>query len=139
MTDLSAFWMPFTNNRAFKAAPRMLTSAQGMHYHTLDGKRLLDGTSGQRCVNAGHGRRQIIEAITEQAAILDFAPAFQLGHPGPFELAARLAALMPEGLDRVFFTNSGSESVETALKMALAYHQARDEAGRYRLIGRQRG
>lgn len=139
MTDLAAFWMPFTNNRAFKAAPRMLASAQGMHYHTLDGKRLLDGTSGLWCVNAGHGRRQIIEAITEQAAILDFAPAFQLGHPGPFELAAKLAALMPEGLDRVFFTNSGSDSVETALKMALAYHQARGEAGRYRLIGRQRG
>lgn len=117
----------------------MLASAKGMHYLTPEGERILDATSGLWCVNAGHGRGRIIEAITKQAGALDFAPTFQLGHPAPFELAVKLAAIMPGGLNRVFFTNSGSESVDTALKMALAYHQAKGEAGRYRLIGRQRG
>jgi len=137
--DLSAFWMPFTNNRAFKAEPRLFASADGMHYLTPDGRKVLDGTAGLWCVNAGHGRTRIVEAIQKQAATLDFAPTFQLGHPRPFELATRLTAIMPEGLDRIFFTNSGSESADTALKMALAYHRARGDGSRVRLIGRQRG
>jgi beta-alanine--pyruvate transaminase len=137
--DLSHFWMPFTNNRYFKANPRLFASASGMHYSTTDGRRLLDATSGLWCVNAGHARAPITEAIRAAAGELDFAPTFQLGHPLPFQLASKLAGMMPEGLDRVFFTNSGSESVETALKMALAYHQARGDHGRFRLIGRQRG
>lgn len=137
--DLSAFWMPFTDNRAFKREPRILTAAQGMHYTARDGRSILDGTAGLWCVNAGHGRREITEAIQRQAAELDFAPTFQLGHPGPFLLASALAAIMPEGLDRVFFANSGSEAADTALKIALAYHRARGDAGRVRLIGRQRG
>jgi len=141
LTDeqLAAFWMPFTNNRAFKANPRLFASAKGMYYYTPGGRLVLDGTAGLWCVNAGHGRERIVEAIREEAAKLDFAPTFQLGHPLPFELAEKLAGIMPEGLDRVFFTNSGSESADTALKMALAYHHARGEAGRHRLIGRQRG
>jgi beta-alanine--pyruvate transaminase len=137
--DLSAFWMPFTDNRAFKRAPRLLVSADGMYYRKDDGGTLLDATAGLWCVNAGHGRKHIVEAIREQAGVLDFAPTFQLAHPLGFELATRLAALMPTGLDRIFFTNSGSESADTALKMALAYHKARGEGGRTRLIGRQRG
>lgn len=137
--DLSAFWMPFTDNREFKRAPRLLASAQDMHYRTCDGRLVLDGAAGLWCVNAGHGRARITAAIQRQAAELDFAPTFQLGHPGPFILASALAAMMPDGLDRVFFTNSGSEAVDSALKMALAYHRARGDAGRIRLIGRQRG
>ncbi|WP_253200897.1 aspartate aminotransferase family protein [Sphingomonas quercus] len=137
--DLSAFWMPFTDNRSFKAAPRMLVSADGMYYRTPDGRRILDGTAGLWCVNAGHGRESIVRAIQDAAATLDFAPTFQLGHPLPFVLANKLAAIMPKGLDRIFFTNSGSESADTALKMALAYHRARGQSGRTRLIGRQRG
>ena len=137
--DLSNFWMPFTNNRAFKAQPRLFVSAKDMHYQTADGRQVLDGTSGLWCVNAGHGRRKITEAIQAQAAIMDFAPTFQLGHPLVFELAEKLAALMPAGLDRIFFTNSGSESADTALKMALAYQRARGQGGRFRLVGRERG
>ncbi|AJP74163.1 aspartate aminotransferase family protein [Sphingomonas hengshuiensis] len=137
--DLSAFWMPFTDNRYFKANPRLFSAASGMHYTTPDGRRVLDATAGLWCVNAGHGREPIVRAIQAQAAKLDFAPTFQLGHPAAFELATRLAALMPRGLDRVFFTNSGSESADTALKMALAYHHARGQSGRVRMIGRQRG
>ncbi len=137
--DLSAFWMPFTDNRSFKANPRLFAAAEGMYYYTPDGRAVLDGTAGLWCVNAGHGRRSIVEAIQRQAEALDYAPSFQLGHPRAFELANRLAALMPEGLDRIFFTNSGSESADTALKMALAYHRARGESGRTRLIGRERG
>jgi len=137
--DLAAFWMPFTDNRAFKAHPRMLVSADGMYYRTPDGRAILDGTSGLWCVNAGHGRETIVAAIREAAGKLDFAPTFQLGHPAPFVLANKLAAIMPAGLDRIFFTNSGSESADTALKMALAYHRARGQSGRTRLIGRQRG
>lgn len=131
--------MPFTDNRYFKANPRLLSSAQGMYYRTPDGRSVLDGTAGLWCVNAGHGDPRIAQAIAEQAACLDFAPTFQLGHPKAFELARRIAGLMPEGMDRIFFTNSGSDAVDSALKIALAYHRARGEASRIRLIGRGRG
>ena len=137
--NLDAFWMPFTANRQFKQAPRMLVAAEDMHYTTDDGRQILDGTAGLWCVNAGHKRPKIVEAIQKQAAELDYAPAFQMGHPKAFELASRLAAMAPQGMDHVFFTNSGSESVETALKIALAYHRAKGDAGRTRLIGRERG
>ncbi|TIV71585.1 MAG: aspartate aminotransferase family protein [Mesorhizobium sp.] len=137
--DLSAFWMPFTANRQFKQAPRMFVSAKDMHYTTSDGRKVLDGTAGLWCVNAGHCRQKITEAIQSQAAELDYAPAFQMGHPIVFELANRLVDIAPKGMDHVFFTNSGSESVETALKMAIAYHRARGEGSRTRLIGRERG
>ncbi len=137
--NLESFWMPYTANRAYKAAPRMLARASGMHYYTPEGREVIDGTAGLWCVNAGHGRREITEAIQRQAAEMDFAPTFQLGHPIAFQAAARVAELTPAGLDRVFFTNSGSESADTALKIALAYHRARGEAGRVRLIGRERG
>jgi beta-alanine--pyruvate transaminase len=137
--DLSAFWMPFTANRQFKQAPRMFVSAKDMHYTTSDGRKVLDGTAGLWCVNAGHCRPKITDAIQQQAAELDYAPAFQMGHPLVFELANRLVDLTPAGLDHVFFTNSGSESVETALKIALAYHRVRGEGSRFRLIGRERG
>jgi beta-alanine--pyruvate transaminase len=137
--DLGAFWMPYTDNRYFKAHPRMLARAEGMHYVTPEGREILDGTAGLWCCNAGHGRREIVEAIQRQAAIMDFAPTFQLGHPIAFEAAARVAEMTPDGLDRVCFTNSGSESADTALKIALAYHKARGESSRVRLIGRERG
>ncbi|MDX8523461.1 aspartate aminotransferase family protein [Mesorhizobium sp. MSK_1335] len=137
--DLSAFWMPFTANRQFKQAPRMFVSAKDMHYTTSDGRKVLDGTAGLWCVNAGHCRPKITEAIQNQAAELDYAPAFQMGHPIVFELANRLVDIAPKGMDHVFFTNSGSESVETALKMAIAYHRVRGEGSRTRLIGRERG
>lgn len=137
--DLSAFWMPFTANRQFKQAPRMLVAAKDMHYTADDGRKLLDGTAGLWCVNAGHCRPKITEAIREQAGKLDYAPAFQMGHPIAFEFANRLVDVAPEGLDHVFFTNSGSESVETALKIALAYHRVKGEGSRTRLIGRERG
>ncbi|TPK64635.1 aspartate aminotransferase family protein [Mesorhizobium sp. B2-4-19] len=137
--DLSAFWMPFTANRQFKQAPRMFVSAKDMHYTTSDGRKVLDGTAGLWCVNAGHCRPKITEAIQHQAAELDYAPAFQMGHPIVFELANRLVDIAPMGMDHVFFTNSGSESVETALKMAIAYHRMKGEGARTRLIGRERG
>ena len=137
--NLDAYWMPFTANRAFKQAPRMLARAEGMHYYTNDNREVLDGTAGLWCVNAGHGRREIVEAIQKQAAVLDFAPSFQMGHPIAFQAAARLAEILPAPLERVFFTNSGSESGDTALKIALAYHRARGEAQRVRLVGRERG
>jgi beta-alanine--pyruvate transaminase len=137
--DLSAQWMPFTANRQFKAAPRLLVEAKGMTYRTDDGRELLDGCAGLWCVNAGHGRREIVDAITRQAELMDYAPPFQMGHPSAFTFATRLGEIAPKGLDRIFFTNSGSESVETALKIALAYHAARGEARRTRLIGRERG
>ncbi|MBZ9732607.1 aspartate aminotransferase family protein [Mesorhizobium sp. CA18] len=137
--DLSAFWMPFTANRQFKQAPRMFVSAKDMHYTTSDGRKVLDGTAGLWCVNAGHCRPKITEAIQNQAAELDYAPAFQMGHPIVFELANRLVDIAPKGMDHVFFTNSGSESVDTALKMAIAYHRVRGEGSRTRLIGRERG
>jgi beta-alanine--pyruvate transaminase len=141
LTDLSldAHWMPFTANRAFKRAPRLLVSAKDMHYVAADGRRILDGTAGLWCVNAGHARAPIVEAIARQAGELDYAPGFQMAHPLSFRLAERVAALLPNGLDRVFFTNSGSEAVDTALKIALAYHQARGETQRVRFVGRVRG
>jgi beta-alanine--pyruvate transaminase len=136
---LAALWMPFTSNRAFKAAPRQLKAAKDMHYTADDGRQILDGTAGLWAVNAGHCRPSIVEAIQKTAAELDYAPPFQLGHPLSFELASRVAAMMPKGLDRIFFTNSGSESVDTALKIALAYQRARGQGTRTRLIGRERG
>ncbi len=137
--NLEAFWMPFSANRQFKKAPRILARAEGMHYWSHDGREILDGTAGLWCVNAGHGRPEIAEAVKAQLLELDYAPAFQMGHPKVFELAARLAAIAPQGLDHVFFTNSGSESVDTALKIALAYHRVKGEGSRSRLIGRERG
>ena len=137
--NLDAAWMPFTNNRTFKGNPRLLERAEGMSYYTPEGREVLDGTAGLWCVNAGHGRREITEAIQRQAAILDFAPSFQMGHPIMFQAAAKVAELLPRGLDRVFFTNSGSESDDTALKIALAYHRARGQGQRVRLVGRERG
>jgi len=137
--DLAAYWMPFTANRQFKAKPRLLVAAEGMHYTTHDGRRLIDGCAGLWCVNAGHARPEIVAAIRAQAGELDYAPPFQMGHPKAFELASRLAEIMPADLDHVFFTNSGSEAVDTALKIALAYHARRGDGGRRRLIGRARG
>jgi beta-alanine--pyruvate transaminase len=137
--DLESFWLPFTPNRAFKRAPRLIARAKDMHYFTLDGGAVLDGAAGLWCSNAGHNRDPIVEAIKRQAEELDYAPAFQFGHPKAFELASRIAALAPGDLDRVFFCNSGSEAVDTALKIALAYHQVRGEGARTRLIGRERG
>jgi beta-alanine--pyruvate transaminase len=139
MPKLDAYWMPFTANRQFKSAPRLVSKAEGMYFTTPEGRRVLDGVAGLWCVNAGHARPRITQAIQAQAAELDFAPPFQMAHPKVFELAERLVELTPDGLDKVFFTNSGSESVETALKMALAYHRVRGEGQRTRLIGRERG
>jgi beta-alanine--pyruvate transaminase len=137
--SLDEFWMPFTANRQFKAAPRLLARAEGMHYYTPEGRPVLDGTAGLWCVNAGHGRREIVEAVQRQAATMDFAPTFQMGHPLAFEAATAVARVAPAGLDRVFFTNSGSESADTAIKMAMAYHRARGEGTRRIVIGRERG
>ena len=137
--SLDAYWMPFTANRQFKANPRLLASADGMYYTTVDGRRVLDGTAGLWCVNAGHGREQITEAIALQAGRLDYAPSFQMGHPLPFELAQRLAEIAPEGMNKVFFTNSGSESVDSALKIAMAYHRSGGQATRTRFVGREKG
>ena len=131
------FWMPFTANRQFKANPRLLESAEGMYYADTDGRQVIDGTAGLWCCNAGHGRREITEAVSRQIAKMDFAPTFQMGHPLPFELAERLAQIAPPGLNRVFFTNSGSESADTALKVALAYQRAIGQGSRTRLIGRE--
>ncbi|QPF74340.1 aspartate aminotransferase family protein [Roseateles sp. DAIF2] len=138
-TKLDAYWMPFTANRQFKKAPRLLTRADGMYFTDDKGRQVLDGIAGLWCVNAGHNRPKIVQAIQAQAAELDFAPPFQMAHPKAFELAERLAAIMPKGLSKVFYTNSGSESVDTALKMAIAYHRVRGEGSRTRLIGRERG
>ena len=135
----SAFFMPFSMNRKFKKAPRLMSRAEGIHYYTPEGRKLIDGTSGLWCVNAGHCREKIVKAVQKQVAELDFAPTFQMGHPLAFEFADKLAQVAPGDLRRVFFTNSGSESVDTALKIALAYHRARGEGHRMRLIGRERG
>src|SRR5687767_5732925 len=137
--DLEAFWMPFTANRQFKAQPRLLARAEGMHYWTEDGRKVLDGVAGLWCVNAGHGRKEITEAVSKQLATMEYAPPFQMGHPAAFELANRLVKITPAGLDHVFFTNSGSEAVDTALKIAIAYHRLRGEGARQRLIGREKG
>jgi beta-alanine--pyruvate transaminase len=137
--SLEAFWMPFTANRQFKAAPRLLERAEGMYYWTPDGRQVLDGVAGLWCVNAGHGRREITEAVSKQIGEMEYAPPFQMGHPLAFELANAIVGIAPEGIDHVFFTNSGSESVDTALKIALAYHRVRGDSARTRLIGRERG
>ena len=137
--DLASYWMPFTANRQFKAAPRLLASAHGMMYTSDDGRQIIDGTSGLWCVNAGHGRTEIARAVEQQLLSLDYAPSFQMGHPIAFEFAGKLAAMAPGGLDRIFFTGSGSESVDTALKMAIAYQRSIGQGTRTRLIGRERG
>ncbi|HYC34973.1 MAG TPA: aspartate aminotransferase family protein [Usitatibacter sp.] len=137
--ELEAYWMPFTANRQFKSKPRMFVKAEGMYYTTDDGREVLDGFAGLWCCNAGHGRKPIVEAIQKQAATMDYSPAFQMGHPLAFELANRIVELSPKGLDRVFYCNSGSEAVDTALKIALAWQRARGEGTRTRLIGRERG
>jgi beta-alanine--pyruvate transaminase len=137
--NLDAFWMPFTANRQFKAEPRLIASAEGMYYTTVDGRKVIDGSAGLWCVNAGHGRREIADAVARQLTTLDYAPSFQIGHPIAFDFAEKLAAIAPKGIDRIFFTNSGSESVDTALKIALAYHRAAGQPTRTRLIGRERG
>ena len=137
--SLDALWMPFTANKAFKARPRLLVSAKDMHYTSDDGRSILDGTAGLWCVNAGHARTPIVEAIAKGAGTLDFAPGFQMGHPYAFRLAQEVVKLLPPGMTQVFFSNSGSEAVDSALKIALAYHIARGEPGRTRFIGRQRG
>jgi beta-alanine--pyruvate transaminase len=137
--DFGAYWMPFTANRQFKSAPRMVASAKGMYYTSTDGRQILDGIAGLWCCNAGHGARPIVEAIQKQAATLDFSPPFQIGHPLAFELANRIVDLTPANLDHVFFCNSGSEAVDTALKIALAYQRVKGEGARTRLIGRERG
>jgi len=139
INDLNPYWMPFTANRQFKARPRLFVAAEGMYYTTDDGRRVMDGIAGMWCVNAGHGRREIAAAIKTQADRLDYATPFQMGHPAAFRLAAKLTGLLPEGLERVFFACSGSEAVDTALKIALAYHRSRGEGGRTRFIGRERG
>ena len=135
----SAFFMPFSMNRHFKKAPRLLARAEGMYYYTPEGRKILDGTAGLWCVNAGHCRKKIVEAVQKGVATLDFAPPFQMGHPLAFEFAERVIEVAPEGMTKVFFTNSGSESVDTALKLALAYHRVRGEGHRMRLIGREKG
>ena len=137
--DLEAFWMPFTANQQFKSNPRMLVSAENMYYKSQDGRDILDGTAGLWCVNAGHKRERIVSAIQAQVEELDYAPAFQMGHPKAFALANKLVEITPEDMNHVFFTNSGSESVETALKIAIAYQRMRGQASRTRLIGRERG
>ena len=136
---MDAYWMPFTANRQFKKAPRLLARSDGMYYWTPEGRQVLDGVAGLWCVNAGHARPKIVQAIAHQAAEMDYAPPFQMGHPKAFALAEAVAKIAPTGMNKVFFTNSGSESVETALKMAIAYHRVRGEASRTRLIGRERG
>jgi beta-alanine--pyruvate transaminase len=138
-STLEHFWMPFTANRQFKAAPRLLARAEGMYYWTPDGRQVLDGTAGLWCVNAGHSRKPIVEAVQKQAATMDYAPPFSMGHPLAFEAATAVARVAPAGMQRVFFTNSGSESADTAIKMALAYHRARGEPSRRIIIGRERG
>jgi beta-alanine--pyruvate transaminase len=136
--NLEHFWMPFTANRQFKSAPRLLAKADGMFYWTPEGREILDGTAGLWCVNAGHNRKPIVEAVQRQAATMDFGPTFSMGHPVAFEAATAVAAVAPEGMRRVFFTNSGSECADTAMKMAIAYHRARGEGNRRMIIGRER-
>jgi len=139
VNTLEPYWMPFTANRQFKAAPRILVGAKDMHYTADDGRKILDGTSGMWCVNAGHCRDPIVKAVQDQVARMDYAPAFQWGHPGAFELAAKVAGLLPGDLDHVFYSNSGSEAVDTAMKIALAYFRAKGQSTRTRFIGRERG
>jgi beta-alanine--pyruvate transaminase len=135
---LRSWWMPFTHNRHFKAHPRLIERGAGAYYTLVDGRRVFDGLSGLWCCPLGHSPAAVVEAIREQAGILDFSPSFQMGHPGAFRVASRIAELASRPNDRVFFTNSGSEAVDTALKIAVAYHRARGEATRTRIIGRER-
>ncbi|HYF55662.1 MAG TPA: aminotransferase class III-fold pyridoxal phosphate-dependent enzyme, partial [Salinarimonas sp.] len=137
--DLDAWWLPFTANRAFKRRPRLVSRAKDMHYYTPDGRAVLDGVAGLWCCNAGHNRDRIVAAIQAQAAELDYSPAFQFGHPAGFAAAARIAQLAPGDLDHVFFCNSGSEAVDTALKIALAYWNVGGQGQKTRLVGRERG
>ncbi len=137
--NLESYWMPFTSNKTFKSNPRMLVSAEGMYYTSSDGRKILDGVAGLWCVNAGHCRKNIVKAVQDQVAEMDYSMAFGMGHPSQFELASRLTALMPNDLDHVFFANSGSEAVDTSLKIAIAYHRLNGEASRTRLIGREKG
>src|SRR5262245_47910909 len=137
--DLAAWWLPFTANRAFKQRPRLVSRAKGMYYYTPEGRAVLDGSAGLWCCNAGHNRPEIVSAIQTQAAELDYSPPFQFGHPGAFALASRIADLAPGDLDQVFFCNSGSEAVDTALKIALAYWNISGQGQKLRLIGRERG
>ncbi|MBS0243305.1 MAG: aspartate aminotransferase family protein [Proteobacteria bacterium] len=137
--ELEPYWLPFTPNRSFKKRPRLFSGAKDMHYLTPDGRKVIDATSGLFCVNAGHGRRKIVEAIKHAAETLDFSPPFQYAHPAVFELSSRLTLLAPGDLDYCLFANSGSEAVDTALKVALAYHRSRGEGSRTRFIGRERG
>ncbi|HLL26975.1 MAG TPA: aspartate aminotransferase family protein [Xanthobacteraceae bacterium] len=137
--DLEAFWMPFTANRSFKKRPRIVVRAKEMHYYTADGRAVLDGAAGMWCCNAGHNRDPIVDAIQAEARTLDYAPPFQFAHPKSFSLASRIAALAPGDLDHVFFCGSGSEAVDTALKIALAYHNVSGNGARTRLVGRERG
>ena len=137
--DLAAFWLPFTPNRAFKKRPRLVARSKDMHYYTPEGREILDATAGLWCSNAGHNRKPIVEAIQRQAGELDYAPVFNFAHPLAFQLSSRIAELAPADLDHVFFSNSGSEAVDSALKIALAYHNVRGQGSRQRLIGRERG
>ncbi|MEC7806464.1 MAG: aminotransferase class III-fold pyridoxal phosphate-dependent enzyme, partial [Pseudomonadota bacterium] len=136
--DLDSLWMPFTDNRNFKKQPKLFSEAEGMYYYTPDGRKVLDGTSGLWCVNAGHRRKPIIEAVSKQVEKLDYAPGFQVGHPLSFEFASRLVGMVNE-YSHVMFTNSGSESVDTALKIALAYQRNIGQGNRTRFVGRERG
>src|SRR3954471_11388464 len=136
--NLEHYWMPFTDNRRFKAKPKLVVSAKDVHFTTAEGRQVLDGLATLWCVNAGHGRPKIVEAIRAQAGELDFASSFSLGHPLPFKLAERIAAVAPQGMQHVFFTNSGSEAIDTALKIALAYHRLRGEGTRTRFVGREK-
>ena len=138
MLNLEHYWMPFTDNRRFKRKPKLVTAAKDMYFTTAEGKRVLDGLATLWCVNAGHSRARIVEAIRKQAGELDFAASFSLGHPAAFELAERIAALAPQGMGHVFFTNSGSEAIDTALKIAIGYHRLRGEGTRTRFVGRER-
>jgi len=137
--NLENYWMPFTSNRDFKADPRMIASAKGMYYKSSDGRQIMDGTAGLWCVNAGHAHPKIVEAVTKAVQTLDYAPGFNFGHDGAFELSNRLAQIFPENINHFFFTNSGSEAVDSALKIALAYHRCRGKGTKTRLIGRERG
>ena len=136
--DLKNYWMPFTANRQFKSSPRLVETAEGIYYYSRDGRRLIDGISGMWCVNAGHGRPEIVKAVQSQVAEMDYATSYQMGHGPAFELATELKDVLPGDLGHPFFVNSGSEAVDTALKVALSYHRRRGEAGRIRLIGRER-
>ena len=137
--NLDNYWMPFTPNRKFKSDPRLIVASEGMHYTTQDGRKVLDGIAGLWCCNAGHCHPKIVKAVQDQVATLDYATAFNMSHPKAFELAEKIADLTPDGLDKIFFGNSGSEAVETALKVALAYHVAKGEGQRTKFIGREKG